>query len=291
MAKERFTIRNVNSGGAFFGSAKRQQYGYMQAARRPDSCTSATLICPPIGHEYFRTHWATRRLATTLSRNNAHVFRFDYCGVGDSAGEFCNINSIEELMHNAVAAVTELTTLTGIQKINVIGLRTGANIAASLPSCCDVENLILWEPRLSAAQYVEQWRGMHRPMIDLWMTKLETENSATHEEILGTRFSKSFLGELESFHFGSRNDLDCENVNTISSLPNSSSEITDWKSLGYDLLSVGDQSDWDLLKNIEIAWLPIKGPSAISKQLKQLSEPDSLTSDLVDLESQLTVAP
>lgn len=289
MANDEFSIRKVNSGGSFFGSAKRQQFGYMQAARRSDSSTSATLICPPIGHEYFRTHWATRRLAATLSRNNAHVFRFDYCGIGDSAGDFCDVNSIEELMHDAVAAATELATLTGIDKINVIGLRTGANIAVSLPSCCDVENLVLWEPQLSADQYVEQWRGMHRPMIDLWMTKLETENSATHEEILGTRFSTSFLNELESFHFGPRDDLDCKNVSVISSLSKSSSEITDWKCLGYDLLNVGDRCDWDRLKNIEIAWLPIEGPSAIAKQLKRSSRADSPTNGLVDLESQMTV--
>lgn len=289
MAKDDFTIRKVNSGGAFFGSARRQQFGYMQAARRPDSSTSATLICPPIGHEYFRTHWATRRLAATLSRNNAHVFRFDYCGVGDSAGDFFNVNSIEGLMHDAVAAATELATCTGIHKLNVIGLRTGANIAAALPGCCDVENLIFWEPQMAADQYVEQWRSMHRPMIDLWMAKLETENSASYEEILGTRFSRGFLNELESFHFGTRNNLDCENVSVISSLSKSSSEVMDWKSLGYEILTVGDPNDWALLKNIETAWLPVEGPSAIAKKMKRSSRIDAQVSDLVDLESQMTV--
>lgn len=290
MSKDGFTIRKVNSGGSFFGSAQRQQFGYMQAARRPDSCTSATLICPPIGHEYFRTHWAIRRLATTLSRNNTHVFRFDYCGVGDSVGDFCNVNSIEELMHDAVAAATELVALTGIQKINVIGLRTGANIASALPTCCDVENLILWEPRLSADQYVEQWRGMHRPMIDLWMTKLATEDSRSFEEILGTRFSRSFLNELESFEFGNRDDLDCENLTVIASVSKSSSVEADWKTHGYELVNVEDQSDWSQLKNIEIAWLPNEGPLAIAKKLKNPSLLSSQANDRGNLETEMMVA-
>lgn len=289
MLKNESTVRNVKSGGSFFGAADRQQFGFMQAASRPDRNTVATLICPPIGHEYYRTHWATRRLATTLSRNHTHVFRFDYCGVGDSAGDFCEVKSIEELMHDAHVALTELVSLTGTEKVNVIGLRTGANIAAALPGCCRVENLILWEPEICGAGYVEQWRSMHHPMIDLWMTKLETENSETFEEILGTRFTKSFLNELESFEFGNRDDLDCESVSVFCSKSQDSPESPEWRSRGYDPVYVDDQNDWSKLKNIEIAWLPSEGTRAIANRLKSTQVSSSQVEYAANVESEVTV--
>lgn len=74
----------------FFGEGRRRLFGVYDPAvsrigagpHRP----RAIVFCPPWGPDYYVTHGVLRRLATNLSLAGHHVLRFDYFGVGDSAG-------------------------------------------------------------------------------------------------------------------------------------------------------------------------------------------------------------
>ena len=69
----------------FFGDSDAPLFGAHHPARRK-STGKAVVICPPIGHEYGRTHWMLRLLSAQLAREGVHVLRFDYFGTGDSGG-------------------------------------------------------------------------------------------------------------------------------------------------------------------------------------------------------------
>ncbi len=58
------------------------------------SKTCGVVIAPAVGAEYFRSHWAVRRLADQLSRAGFPVLRFDYQGIGDSTGDVSQVGSL-----------------------------------------------------------------------------------------------------------------------------------------------------------------------------------------------------
>ena len=62
----------------YFGSSKEPLFGAYHPPMGMAAEEPAVLLCPPLGQEYQRTHWAMRRLADQLARTGVHVLRFDY---------------------------------------------------------------------------------------------------------------------------------------------------------------------------------------------------------------------
>ena len=71
----------------YFGSSAEPLFGAYHPPGNQVGRNLAVLICPPLGREYLRAHWALRRLADQISRDGGHVLRFDYFATGDSAGD------------------------------------------------------------------------------------------------------------------------------------------------------------------------------------------------------------
>ncbi len=76
----------VQSGPFFFGEP--QLYGAYHGPQSTTESTTALLVCPSIGHEHTRAHRAIKLLCEAAARAGVSALRFDYSGVGDSAGEF-----------------------------------------------------------------------------------------------------------------------------------------------------------------------------------------------------------
>ena len=76
-------LKNVE--GFFFGE-KQQLFGMFHPSNgRPRD--HAVVLCPPLFHEYFRAHFALKKIATDLASSGYDVVRFDYSGTGDSKGD------------------------------------------------------------------------------------------------------------------------------------------------------------------------------------------------------------
>ncbi len=249
--------------GFFFANKDAPLFGYYQKAAGEPANQNPVLICAPLGHEYYKTHWCLRRLATLLTRKSCSVLRFDYRGTGDSAGSLSDASSIEHWMDNAYAAACELCDRTGATQVDVIGLRTGAVFGSAVASTGKVRRLILWEPQMATKDIVEQWRTMHSTLVDLWPTKLPQDAQDEAEELLGCRFPKKLLNELESFQFGNRDDLKCDKAYVVSSSKNDF-----WRDNGYESFEVDDQDEWSQIQKMEMAWLPVPGPSQIVELLQ-----------------------
>ena len=65
------------------------------------------VLCYPMAHEYMYVHRAFRQLANRLARTGFHVFRFDYYGFGDSAGE-SEESHIEQWIKDISEAIDEI---------------------------------------------------------------------------------------------------------------------------------------------------------------------------------------
>ncbi len=151
--------------GLLFGSAATQLYGYYHPPS--GTPTGSVLLCQPWGTEYQFAHRAMRLLARRLAGDGRHVLRFDYSGTGDSWGETTDAD-IEVWFDDVERAARELTAIAGPPaRLDVIGLRLGATVAAL---ACDrlatVDSLVMWDPILDGRAWVAADRassGTGRP--------------------------------------------------------------------------------------------------------------------------------
>jgi len=141
----------------YFGPAGRQLYGYFHDAGY--TATGATLICPPWGREYQNSHRTMRVLARQLAERGHHVLRFDYSGAGDSWGETTDAD-LEHWHADTMLAARELRTLSGSDRVTLVGLRLGAYIAASAAATLPgVDGILLWDPVIDGSLWVREVSG------------------------------------------------------------------------------------------------------------------------------------
>ncbi len=184
----------------FFGHPESPLFGVYHAPRGGRaSAGRAVLICPPIGQEYVRTHWCLRLLANQIARGGAHVLRLDYHGLGDSAGRVDQVDSLEVWRRNVRAGIEQLKSLADVDTVMLIGQRLGGTLAADVATQSpDVNSVVLWEPVLDGAVYLDALRTMHARMLDLWVCKMQTPDDDSREEILGSMYARSLLAEIEA---------------------------------------------------------------------------------------------
>ncbi len=142
----------------FFGSSEERLFGVHHPPRGRDARETAVLLCYPLGQEYMRAHRTFRQLGMLLSRRGFHALRFDWFGTGDSAGS-AEAGSVERWLGDAALAIEELKDTAGVERVSLVGLRAGAALAAlATRGREDVGDLVLWDPVVEGALYLEQLR-------------------------------------------------------------------------------------------------------------------------------------
>ena len=139
----------------FLGTSQRRLFGIHTAAASCGGKPRAAVLCQPWGDEYIYAHRCMRQLAVRLSLCGFDTLRFDYFGTGDSAGEKGDTDA-EGLRADVVTAIETLEDLAATDKVTLIGLRAGANVAADVAMRfatgmaagfrAAIEALILWDP-------------------------------------------------------------------------------------------------------------------------------------------------
>ena len=140
----------------FFGSSSKRLFGVYHPPKGQVVRSEGVVMCYPFGMEYMRSHRAFRQLALLLSKKGFHVFRFDYYGTGDSAGEGEEF-SIEQCVEDVGAAVDELKDTASITNISLVGLRLGGAIAHRVSMMrSDINRLVLWDPIITGDAYINE---------------------------------------------------------------------------------------------------------------------------------------
>lgn len=135
-----------------FGSRQRRLFGYYEPAQEDFSKVRAALLCHPMGNEQVFAYRTMRHLATRLVRAGFHVLRFDYFGTGDSYGD-TGEGDLASWCGDIETSIEELKEISGATRVNMVGLRLGANLSAqvALQQASEIDRLVLWEP-LSAEE-------------------------------------------------------------------------------------------------------------------------------------------
>lgn len=91
------------------------------------------------------SHWIFVKCARRLAKAGIASLRFDFCGSGESEGEFREVTLQGEL-EDARAAVKFIRREKGIdpKRIGLLGLSLGGTIAASIAADVKAEALMLW---------------------------------------------------------------------------------------------------------------------------------------------------
>jgi len=147
----------------YFGSSKRPLFGIHHPPKSETRRNRGIILCPAIGQDYMRTHRGLKQLAIQLSKSGFHVLRFDYFATGDSGGESTEA-TLEQWIEDVGDAIDELKDTGGVRQVALIGIRLGAAVAAQAAhDRPEVDSLILWDPVVTGAAYVEELTSMGQP--------------------------------------------------------------------------------------------------------------------------------
>jgi exosortase A-associated hydrolase 2 len=146
----------------FFGPPGRRLLGLYHAPESPRTPRAAVVLCNPFGQEAVRSHRMFRVLADRVARAGFAALRFDYSATGDSEGD-CTQGRVEHWLEDIRAADREVVTRSGASHVIWVGLRFGATLAllAAQDESCRDRRLILWDPVMSGAAYLEEVARAH----------------------------------------------------------------------------------------------------------------------------------
>jgi pimeloyl-ACP methyl ester carboxylesterase len=179
----------------YFGSITQSLFGIYHPPSAAITDT-AVLLCPPLGQEYMRSHWAMRRLADQLAKCGCHVLRFDYFGTGDSSGELIDAK-IEYWCENIQAAASELYELSGIPRVSIVGLRAGAMLAA-ITAALNTNTLVLWDPVINGIDYLQELRLVEKEKLININAIHKVPVQQQPDELLGYAFPVSLQDSIKS---------------------------------------------------------------------------------------------
>jgi pimeloyl-ACP methyl ester carboxylesterase len=181
----------------YFGTGERRIFGIYEPAAGAGTRSRATVLCHPLGSEYIYAHRSMRQLALKLCRAGHHTLRFDFFGTGDSAGEMTDAD-LRGWETDVESAIEGLEDIVGDAHVTLIGLRLGANIAATVAArrSKDIDALVLWDPIVSGAEYLRELGVAIQTEPDA--PDARSAERAASLEVQGFPLTPSMLRELQS---------------------------------------------------------------------------------------------
>ena len=147
--------------------------------------TSAVVLCYPAGHEALRVQRAFRNLAVAIARLGFPVFRFDYGGTGDSAGDGATA-TLDGWRRDLRFATDEVKRRSGVSRVALVGQRLGASLAwTEALDRSDVDVLVLWDPVVHGARYQSHLRELERTWLAEPERRGDPEAEAAAGKLLG----------------------------------------------------------------------------------------------------------
>lgn len=171
------TYSNVERTPLYFGDPHHSLFGWYHAPKN-NAQSLVMVICPPIGYEYVHSHRSLRHLADHFAQAGISSLRFDYHGTGDSAGMDEDPDRISAWLASIKSAINQARSLSGCERVGLLGFRMGATFAAMIAAETKLACLVMWAPCLRG-------RGFTREMKALRMTgRHETLSRDSHENII-----------------------------------------------------------------------------------------------------------
>lgn len=162
------------------------------------------VVCAPLFHEYYRTHFAMKRIAVELADKGYDVLRFDYSGTGDSKGDVPS-DMFNQWSSDIGEAMTEVRELSGSNSISLVTLRFGASLA--LPWQGKANRCIRWDAIPDYHDYADQLDATNSASLAEHGTMASEELAQlAADDYLGTGLSREVVSS-QLVEFVSRTDV------------------------------------------------------------------------------------
>ena len=210
----------------FFGTTSRRLFGIYEAGRKGNRAPRAAVLCNPWGQEYLRAHRSMCRLARMLAASGWDTLRFDYYGTGDSGGDLIEAN-LGGWEKDIEWTIEEARATSGANRVALIGLRLGANLAASVAvrRSKEIEALILWDPVVRGPEFLSEVHALEATISRAPSLERAGDVGGGHE-ILGFALTKAMAAEIGSL------DL----VSLVEGLPARTLTLVSQSTASYDEL-------------------------------------------------------
>lgn len=243
----------------YFGRPEAPLYGAYYPAETAGARGEAVLLCGPVGQEYMRTHRALHQLAGQLAGAGCDVLRFEYTGIGDSAGDEAELATWQQ---DIVTAAHELTELSGASRVALIGVRLGASLAFAVAGPVRASRLVLWDPVVSGTEYLALLERLHAASLvdpDRFQTPRTVVAKEDEALLLGYHFSTAMRRDLRQFSLLGRSTPAAEIALVVSETSAAYDALRaqlqhDGARVAYHLVPPG--SAWDQLDRIEKVLMP-----------------------------------
>jgi len=179
-----------------FGQPVPSLYGVFHPSGLRNARPHAVLFCNPFGQEAVRIHRFFGVLAHRLARAGVACLRFDYHASGESLGDDCEAD-LDRWVQDVVAADALLRQNAGVHEVDWVAPRLASALAvrASAQAPQRPRQLVLWEPVVSGARYVDHLLEVHASVVaDLPDGGVLTGD----EEILGFGVSRRLLEQMRA---------------------------------------------------------------------------------------------
>ncbi len=139
----------------FFPSQDYDLFGMLHLPEQSNQ--KGFVFCHPFAEEKLWAHRVYVSFARELVKQGYTVLRFDMKGCGDSQGYFEEV-VLDNWLNDINAAIDYLSsTVQGLSEVGLFGLRFGATLALAAAQYNDkIQKLILWEPILDGARYMQE---------------------------------------------------------------------------------------------------------------------------------------
>jgi alpha/beta superfamily hydrolase len=256
----------------FFNGDQKRLFGAYYEPATSEPAGLPVLICPPTGHEYVRCYNAIRKLCGRLAQSGFGVFKFDYCGLGDSYGDGADAD-VPEFRDNIRAAAAELARRTGADEITIVGVRFGATLAAGMRfEGITARNLVLWDPVVNGASYLAALRDLHQAcLVDSIRYRKLQPRRTTEDELLGFRYPAKLQSSMSQMTLLNK-PFPYNNCFLLTSSPSAEyDELTQSLSRNtrgrFTHECVQEPAGWDDVRQVESALAASRAVTAISAKM------------------------
>lgn len=211
----------------------------------PGRGNRAALICGPLSDEALNNYRALAFLAQQLADAEIPTLRLAYYGTGDSAGEDDEPNRFDQWLGSIATGVDWLCEHCGVAAVTLIGVRSGASLAAR--AACDidaVDSIVLVSPS-GGRQFLHELTLSARIAQRVWQTR-QPADDGTWFESHGVRISHA-----------TRDALNTLDIRKLSSPPAAQAlllEPTDrpaTRDLVQTLQRIGTIAKFDVIEDLE----------------------------------------
>jgi alpha-beta hydrolase superfamily lysophospholipase len=144
----------------YFGADPQSLFGWYHHSPRAIARDCVAVLCAPVGPEYTRSHRTLRHLADRLARSGVPALRFDYHGIGDSAGADDDADRLGHWKRSIGEAAAHARRLSGCERVCLVGVRLGATLAGLEAADAGADLVVLWNPVVKGRAYARELQAI-----------------------------------------------------------------------------------------------------------------------------------